>query len=161
MKFTKTRKSDWFKKPGMVGHMVAQETVALAEEVITKYAKTKRTRHVANYVIKDITEWNYWINVSKKEINLLRWVLRRLEKAFTEKGGLTKLLAMYQNRTGCLKSHLDWMLEHLAYTHDKSARVKDYTRNMGFWGMTKKEATERLTKYHKNLIEKHDVLEVA
>ena len=114
MKFTKTRKSDWFRNPGMVGHMVAQETVALAEEVITKYAKTKRTRHVANYVIKDITEWNYWINVSKKEINLLRFVLRRLDKAFTEKGGLTKLLALYQNRTGCLKGHMDWMLEHLS-----------------------------------------------
>ena len=161
MKFTKTRKSDWFKKPGMVGHMVAQETVALAEEVITKYAKTKRTRHVANYVIKDIADWNYWINVSKKEINLLRFVLRRLDKAFTEKGGLTKLLAMYQNRTGCLKGHMDWMLEHLAYTHDKSARVKDYSRNMGFWGLSKKEATERLTEYHKNLIEKHDVMETT
>ena len=161
MKFTKTRKSDWFKKPGMVGHMVAQETVALAEEVITKYAKTKRTKHLAKYVIKDITEWNYWINVTKKEINLLRFVLRRLDKAFTEKGGLTKLLALYQNRTGCLKGHMDWMLEHLAYTHDKSARVTDYSRNMGFWGMTKTESTERLTKYHKNLIEKHDVLEAA
>jgi hypothetical protein len=161
MKFTKTRKSDWFKKPGMVGHMVAQETVALAEEVITKYAKTKRTRHVANYVIKDIADWNYWINVSKKEINLLRFVLRRLDKAFTEKGGLTKLLAMYQNRTGCLKGHMDWMLEHLAYTHDKSARVKDYSRNMGFWGMTKKESMNRLTEYHVNLVKKHEVELVA
>ena len=161
MKFTKTRKSDWFKKPGMVGHMVAQETVALAEEVITKYAKTKRTRHVANYVIKDIADWNYWINVSKKEINLLRFVLRRLDKAFTEKGGLTKLLAMYQNRTGCLKGHMDWMLEHLAYTHDKSARVTDYSRNMGFWGMTKKESMNRLTEYHVNLVKKHEVELVA
>ena len=66
---------------------------------------------------------------------------------------------MYQNRTGCLKGHLDWVLEHLAYTFDKSY-VKDYTRNMGFLGMTK-EATNRLTEYHKNLIKKHEVESVA
>jgi hypothetical protein len=161
MKFTKTRKSDWFKNPGMVGHMVAQETVALAEEVITKYAKTKRTKALANYVIKDLANWNYWINVTKKEINLLRWVLRRFEKALTEKGGLTKLLAGYQNRTGCLKGHIDWVLEHLAFVHDKESRIADYSRNMGFWGLSKKEASERLTEYQKNLIEKHDVLGIA
>ena len=161
MRFTKTRKSDWYKQPTMVGHERCKDTIYLAEEIITKYAKTKRTKALANYVIRDIPEWHYWNSISKKELNMLRFVLRRLDKAFSEKGGLTRLLAMYQNRTGCLKGHLDWVLEHLAYTFDKSARVKDYTRNMGFWGMTKKEATNRLTEYHKNLIKKHEVESVA
>ena len=161
MKFTKTRKSEWFTNPTMCGEIWSQETVATAEAIITKYAKTKRTKALANYVIRDIPEWHYWNNISKKELNMLRFVLRRLDKAFSEKGGLTRLLAMYQNRTGCLKGHLDWVLEHLAYTFDKSARVKDYTRNMGFWGMNKKEATNRLTEYQKNLVQKHDVEKVA
>ena len=82
---------------------------ATAEAIITKYAKTKRTKALANYVIRDIPEWHYWNSISKKELNMLRFVLRRLDKAFSEKGGLTRLLAMYQNRTGCLKGHLDWV----------------------------------------------------
>ena len=161
MKFTKTRKSEWFTKPTMVGEIRSRKTVATAEAIITKYAKTKRTKALAKYVVRDIPEWHYWNNISKKELNMLRFVLRRLDKAFSEKGGLTRLLAMYQNRTGCLKGHLDWVLEHLAYTHDKSARVKDYARNMGFWGMTKKEAMDRLTEYHVNLVKKHEVEMVA
>ena len=92
---------------------------------------------------------------------MLRLVMRRLDKAFTETGGLTRLLAMYQSRTSCLKGHVDWVLEHLAYTHDKSARVKDYASNMGFWGMNKKESMNRLTEYQKNLVKKHDVEKVA
>ena len=161
MRFTKTRKSEWFTNPTMCGEIWSQETVANAEAIITKYAKTKRTKALANYVIRDIPEWHYWNNITKKELNMLRWVLRRLDKAFTETGGLTRLLAMYQSRTGCLKGHLDWVLEHLAYTYDKSARVKDYARNMGFWGMTKKESMNRLTEYQKNLVKKHDVEKVA
>ena len=157
MKFTKTRKSEWFANPTMCGHIWSQEIVANAEAIITKCAKTKRTKALANYVIRDIPDWHYWNDISKKHLNMLRFVLRRLEKAFSEKGGLTRLLAMYQNRTGCLKCPLDWSLEHLAYTYDKPARVKDYTRNMGFFGMTKKEATDRLTEYHKNLVKKYEV----
>ena len=125
-------------------------------------AKTKRTKALANYVIREMSLAGIiGIAFQKKELNMLRFVLRRLDKAFSEKGGLTRLLAMYQNRTSCLKGHLDWVLEHLAYTFDKSTRVKDYTRNMGFWGMTKKEATNRLTEYHKNLVKKHEVESVA
>tara|TARA_R100001163_G_C5045884_1_gene183207 strand:+ start:287 stop:796 length:510 start_codon:yes stop_codon:yes gene_type:complete len=157
MKFTKTRKSEWFANPTMCGHIWSQETVANAEAIITKCAKTKRTKALANYVIRDIPDWHYWNDISKKHLNMLRFVLRRLEKAFSEKGGLTRLLAMYQNRNGCLKCPLDWSLEHLAYTYDKPACVKDYTRNMGFFGMTKKEATDRLTEYHKNLVKKYEV----
>ena len=161
MRFTKTRKSDWFTQPTMAGHEWCKDTIFLAEEIFTKYAKTKRTKALANYVIKDIPEWHYWNSISKKELNLLRWVLRRIDKAFTENGGLTNLLAMYQSRTGCLKGHVDWVLEHLAYTYDKSARVKDYARNMGFWGMTKKESMNRLTEYQKNLVQKHNVEKIA
>lgn len=157
MKFTKTRKSEWFANPTMRGHIWSQETIANAEAIITKCAKTKRTKALANYVIRDIPDWHYWNDISKKHLNMLRFVLRRLEKAFSEKGGLTRLLAMYQNRTGCLKCPLDWALEHLAYTYDKPAYVKDYTRNMGFFGMTKKEATDRLNEHHKNLVKKYEV----
>ena len=96
MRFTKTRKSDWYKQPTMVGHERCKDTIYLAEEIITKYAKTKRTKALANYVIRDIPEWHYWNSISKKELNMLRFVLRRLDKAFSEKGGLTRLLAMYQ-----------------------------------------------------------------
>jgi hypothetical protein len=157
MKFTKTRNSDWFKQPTMMGHEWCKDTIYLAEEILTKYVKTKRTKALANYVVKDIPEWHYWNSISKKELNLLRFVLRRLDKAFNSDGGLTNLLGMYQNRAGCLKGRLDWILEHLAYTHDKSARIEDYTRNMGVWGLTKKEATNRLTEYQTNLINKYEV----
>ena len=54
MRFTKTRKSDWYKQPTMVGHERCKDTIYLAEEIITKYAKTKRTKALANYVIRDI-----------------------------------------------------------------------------------------------------------
>ena len=54
MKFTKTRKSEWFTNPTMCGEIWSQETVATAEAIITKYAKTKRTKALANYVIRDI-----------------------------------------------------------------------------------------------------------
>ena len=54
MRFTKTRKSDWYKQPTMVGHEHCKDTIYLAEEIITKYAKTKRTKALANYVIRDI-----------------------------------------------------------------------------------------------------------
>jgi len=87
--------------------------------------------------------------------------LRRIDKAFSEKGGLTNLLSMYQTRTGCLKGRLDWILEHLAYTFDKTARVDDYARNMGFYGLSKSEAKTRLNEYQKNLVEKYEVESVA
>ena len=67
MKFTKTRKSEWFTNPTMCGEIWSQDTVATAEAIITKYAKTKRTKALANYVIRDIPEWHYWNNISKKE----------------------------------------------------------------------------------------------
>ena len=161
MRFTKTRNSDWFTQPTMMGHEWCKDTIYLAEEIFTKYAKTKRTKALARYVIKDIPEWHYWNSISKKELNLLRFVLRRIDKAFSEKGGLTNLLSMYQTRTGCLKGRLDWILEHLAYTFDKTARVDDYARNMGFYGLSKSEAKTRLNEYQKNLVEKYEVESVA
>ena len=94
MRFTKTRKSDWYKQPTMVGHERCKDTIYLAEEIIFQVCKNKTNQSTANYVIRDIPEWHYWNSISKKELNMLRFVLRRLDKAFSEKGGLTRLLAM-------------------------------------------------------------------
>ena len=62
----------------------SKDTIYLAEELSPSMQKPNEPRHLLTMLFV-IFWWHYWNSISKKELNMLRFVLRRLDKAFSEK----------------------------------------------------------------------------
>lgn len=154
MKFKIARKADWFSNPEIAGHCHAKDNVALVEDIITKHAKTRLAKKVAAYAQPDSDSWHRWCNVTKKEVSLLRWVLRRIDNAVRCVGGLTTVLYGMRSRSGLLKDNLDHILEHLTYMHDADAYYKIYQQSYVFLGLPPSDCQKRFEKYHTELADK-------
>lgn len=152
----------WYHKPEMMGHRWSAETVDALEVVLNTYSKSKMQKWVIDNVygtpkdllkIKGENSWHYFNNITKKDIAILQWVLRRVDKM---KKDYASLLYQFQNKSGLLKSRLDWALELLAYKYDNEAYLDSYIRTYGFYGMEREEARDRFERYHKGISKKID-----
>ncbi len=150
----------WYQKPAMMGHRWAAETVDSLEQVLNTYSKSKMQKWIIDTVygtpadLKKIdgeNSWHYFNNITKKDIAILQYVLRRVDSM---KKDYAALLRMVDKKSGMLKDRLTWALEVLAYKHDKEAYMKDYIRAYGFYGMEPEEAKDRFERYHKGISKK-------
>lgn len=152
----------WYQQPKMMGHRWSKETVDALEKVLNTYSKSKQQKWIINSVYgspQDVAKidgensWHYFNNITKKDIAILQFVLR---KADSMKSDYAALLRNVGSKTGMLKNRLTWALEVLAYKHDKEAYLQDYIKNFGFYGMDKEEAEDRFERYHKGIMKKID-----
>lgn len=150
----------WYNKPEMMGHRWSAETLDALEAVLNTYSKSKMQKWIIDNVYgtpKDLAKieysWHYFNNVTKKDIAILQFVLRRVDKMKKE---YANLLYKVENKSGMLKSRLNWALEILAYKYDKEKYLDYYIRSFGYYGMARDEAKDRFERYHKGIAKKID-----
>jgi hypothetical protein len=86
------------------------------------------------------------MNVSKKYLGLLRFVLKNASK-YTP----LQLLMYVDDKSGVLKNELTWALEWAAYKKNQDNYLPYYVRAFGFYGMSKEDAEKRFHAYHEKL----------
>jgi hypothetical protein len=146
--------ADWFVKPEMMGHIWAKQTVETVKALVAKYAKTNPQKHLAKYCLPlESTDWHAWSQVTKKSLNILRYVLRRLH----QQDPVT--LLYYVNATqGCLKDELTWYLEDASYNSDyREDYYKSYRYPFIGLGMSEEDCRERFKTYHEERLAKHEL----
>ena len=143
-------RNGFYNAPQMMGHRWAAENLDNVAALYNKVVKTDLQASVFDAVVdKQITSWSYWCNITKKDISQWSYVLRRLGKVEP----LT-LLVWLGNKSGCLKSHLYHIIEHMAYQQNQEAYLEYYVAGFRFFGMDRNEAIERFHGYHADISEK-------
>lgn len=151
----KKDKEGFYNNPGMVGHNLAKETVDSMETLFNKVVKTKKQKLLMNLLVDfEETDWHYFYNKTKKDIQMYSYILRRIDKESP-----FKLLLWHNNKAGMMKSILTHILEYLSYmSADKEEYLERYSRNVGFYGLQSDEAKTRFEEYHKLLLKKYDYI---
>jgi hypothetical protein len=151
----KKDKEGFYNNPGMVGHNLAKETVDTLETLFNKVVKTKKQKILMNLLVDfEETDWHYFYNKTKKDIQMYSYILRRVDKQSPY-----ELLLWYNNKSGMWKDKLAHILEYLSYmSADKEEYLKRYSSNLGFYGMASDEAKERFEGYHKLLLKKYSYI---
>ena len=135
----------FYRKPGMMGHRWAAETVDAFTALVTKVVKTKAQRKLVLALIEfDNMDWRYFAAITKKDVQALSYVLRRLGRV-----SAYSLLLWHNGRSGVLKSHLTHILEYMAYAGpNRDTYEADYVASRRFFGMSESDAKARFVSYH-------------
>jgi hypothetical protein len=81
MKFKEVRKSDWFKKPEMTGHIWAKEKVELIEKEMAKFTTVKQKSFLKSVFDFNSTDWYYFqVTISKNFVKRVKYVVKRFGK---------------------------------------------------------------------------------
>lgn len=148
--FKAAKETEWYKEGGMMGFVWAKETLQELEKVINKYNNTKFQKFIiANSIKIDTDDWHYFSNTSKKDVRLLTYVLKHSYDT-TE----MNLYYWYQKNSSMLKDDTLRALEYAAYKAEPEQFLKDYSRTLGFYGMSPEDAKKRLESYMARLEEK-------
>ncbi len=144
----------WFRKPEMMGHVWSKQTVQLVKDLLAKYVKTGPTLRLANYCLPlQSQDWHAWSQITKKQLNILRYVLRRLHTQSP-----LELLCYVNVVQGVGKDELTWYLEMASYNSDyREDYFQDYKRAYMGLGMSEPDARQRFTTYHEEILQKHNV----
>lgn len=150
----KSNKESFYNKPEMVGHTWAKETVDRLETLFNKIVKTKKHKMFMDLLMDfESDDWNYFMNITKKDEQIYSYILRRIDKNTPY-----ELLNWLDSKEGMMKSRLTHILEYLSYkSKDKDVYLRSYAKAFGFYGASEDEAKERFEKYHKDL-EKYDYI---
>lgn len=150
----KKKKGSFYNEPDMVGHQIAKERVDQLDLLVEKLSKTRKQKILLDLLINfKSTDWHYFNNITKKDIQTYSYILRRIDK----KSPL-ELYLWHEKRSGVLKDRLTHILEYLSYmSKDKNRYMKYYIEGFKFYGLPEKEAKKRFEKYHKGL-EKYDYI---
>jgi len=145
--------NSFYNDPKMLGHKWAIETVDSIESLLNKVVKTNRQKAVASVLFDfNETEWQYFSNITKKDIKQHSYILRRLDK----EAPLT--LLVWKNRnSSMLKDRSTHILEYLSYKDDFNKYATYYSKPYIFMGLTKDEAKKWFHDYHKKL-ERYDYI---
>lgn len=147
-------KTSFYNDPKMVGHNMAKDTVDSIESLLNKVVKDKKQKIVADILFDfDADNWHYFHNITKKDVKIYSYVLRRIHKESPFK------LLLWLNKTqSMLKNKLTHVIEYLSFIEDREPYLKYYAKSYGFFGLDYKQAEERFVKYHVGL-EKYDYIQ--
>ena len=133
-----------------LGDRWALETWQYANEIATKYAKSKLEKLLLFCVIPTGDKLGDWWNITKKDLDLFRKAVRLLRK----KTPYMQVVESVSFRAPLLKPNLIPALEYLAYRFDNEAFNQKMMAGYGFFGLSKADQVDRAKRYGERLEER-------
>jgi len=147
--FRQAKKTDWYRKGGMVGYQWGKERLQEIEQIINdpKLKRTKIQKFIINNTIDSTKDdWHYFNNFSNKDISHLKHALKKINK-----NNAVSELHWVESRSGMLRTPLIKTLHVLAYKLQPERYIAYKSEEYTFYGMDKRKAKDRALSFVKRL----------
>lgn len=149
----KKNKTSFYNDPKMLGHHMAKDTIDSIELLLNKVVKDKKQKIITDFLFDfKSDDWHYFNNITKKDVKIYSYILRRINKESP-----FKLLLWLNKNQSFIKNKLTHIVEYLAYLKDREPYLKYYAKSYGFFGLDYEKAEKMFVNYHIRL-EKYDYI---
>lgn len=82
--FEKAYAASWVSKPRSMGDVYGKKALDMASAIVEKYAKTDEQKLFVSIAFSDTAESRYWRQMTKKDLDMIRYILRRINDAMQD-----------------------------------------------------------------------------
>lgn len=145
--FEKTYAAEWVKNPSCVGDLNAKEQLDKVAAMFAKYVKTDEQRTLAEIAFPDDPTPRVWWQMTNKDIDMVRYILRRIDAAMSDPSKMWALFLNINKKHSMWRSSFSRYVDVRTYQVCKGAYQRWYCGCWCWLGMTVEEALGRLDRY--------------